>query len=278
MPHALVAGCGDVGTRAGSLLAAAGWTVTGLRRAGDLPSPLAVHHADLTRPETLRGLPAVDLVLYLPTPDLRTEQAYRALFVDGPAALLAALPRRPARLVFVSSTAVYGDLAGAWADEDTPAVPEGFNGAVLLEAERRLAAGPVPTVVARLAGIYGPGRDWLLLRRVRDRVPCRADAWTNRIHAHDAARMLVHLATLDHPAPCYLGVDDLPATECEVLGWLAARMGLPAPPPGAAAGSGMAAGNRRFRNARLRASGFRFDYPDYRTGYAPLTPGGTASD
>jgi hypothetical protein len=63
-----------------------------------------------------------------------------------------------------------------------------------------------------------------------------------------------------------------------VLGWLAARMGLPPPPAAATAGGGMAAGNRRFRNARLRASGFRFDYPDYRSGYAPLTPGGTASD
>lgn len=277
MPHALVAGCGDVGTRAGLLLAAAGWSVAGLRRAGGLPVPLTVHHADLTRPETLRGLPAADLVLYLPTPDLRSEAAYRALFVDGPAVLLAALPRPPARLVFVSSTAVYGDLGGGWADEDTPAVPEGFNGALLLEAECRLAAGPVPTVVARLAGIYGPGREWML-RRVREGAPCRADFWTNRIHAHDAARLLVHLAGLPDPYPVYLGVDDEPATECAVMGWLADRLGVPHPPAGGPGGGGMAGGNRRLRNARLKASGFDFDYPDFRTGYAGLTPAGARSD
>ena len=69
-------------------------------------------------------LPAADLVLYLPSPDQRDEAAYRTLFIDGPAALLAALPRAPSRLVFVSSTAVYGDLGGGWADEDTPALPE----------------------------------------------------------------------------------------------------------------------------------------------------------
>jgi nucleoside-diphosphate-sugar epimerase len=271
VPHALIAGCGDVGTRAGLLLAAGGWRVTGLRRAGTLPAPLAVLHADLTRPATLAGLPGdVDLVLYLPTPAGRDEAAYRAVFVDGPAALLANLPRPPSRIVFVSSTAVYGDLGGGWADEDTPVVPEGFNGAVLLEAERRLAGAAAPAVVARLAGLYGPGRDWLL-RRVRDGAPCRADFWTNRIHVDDAARMLVHLATLDDPYPVYLGVDDAPATECEVLGWLAARMGLPAPPAGGAGGGGMAIGNRRFSNRRLRASGFRFDFPDYRAGYAGLT-------
>jgi nucleoside-diphosphate-sugar epimerase len=277
MPHALVAGCGDVGTRAGLLLAAAGWQVTGLRRAGALPPPLAVLHADLTRPDTLRALPAVDTVLYLPTPDARSEAAYRAVFIDGPAALLAALPRPPARLVFVSSTAVHGDHGGAWVDEDTPPAPEGFNGAVLLEAEQRLLAGPVRTVVARLAGIYGPGREWLL-RRVREGAPCRADLWTNRIHADDAARMLVHLAGLPDPYPVYLGVDDEPALECAVLGWLAARLGLPAPPAHAEARGALAVGNRRLRNARLKASGFVFGYPDFRAGYAGLTPAGTRSD
>lgn len=277
MPRALIAGCGDVGTRAGLLLAEAGWQVTGLRRAGALPAPLAVVHADLTRPATLAGLAAVDLVLYLPTPGARNEAAYRAVFVDGPAALLAALPRPPSRLVFVSSTAVHGDHGGDWVDEDTPPAPEGFNGAVLLEAEQRLLAGTVPTVVARLAGIYGPGREWLL-HRARQGAPCRADLWTNRIHAQDAARMLVHLAGLRDPYPVYLGVDDEPATECAVLGWLAARLGLPPPPAGGAAGGAMAVGNRRLRNARLKASGFAFEYPDFRAGYAGLTPGGTRSD
>lgn len=277
--QALVAGCGDVGTRAGLLLAAAGWSVTGLRRGGGLPSPLAVHYADLTRPPTLAGLPAVDLVLYSPAPDARSEAAYRALFVDGPAALLAALPRLPERLVFVSSTAVYGDFKGAWIDEDDPAEPEGFNGALLLEAERRLAAGPVPTVVARLAGIYGPGREWMLAR-VRAGESCRPGAWTNRIHAHDAARMLVHLATLPQPRSVYLGVDDAPATECEVMAWLAARLGLPAPPEDArsAPGAGRGLANRRLSNRRLRDSGFVLHYPDFRAGYAGLTPDGGRSD
>lgn len=275
MPHALIAGAGDVGVRAGLRLAAAGWRVTGIRRGGTLPDPIAVHRGDLTRPATLSGLPGdIDLVLYLPAPGTRDEATYRALFVDGPAALLAALPRPPRRLVFVSSTAVYGDAAGDWVDERTPPRPEGFNGEVLLEAEQALARLPVASVVLRLAGLYGPGRDWLL-SRVRAGEGCRPDFWTNRIHVDDAARLLVHLAGMEAPDAVYVGVDDEPATECAVLGWLAGRLGLPAPAPGPG-NPRMGVGNRRLSNARVRASGFEFEYPDYRRGYAPLTAAPTA--
>jgi electron-transferring-flavoprotein dehydrogenase len=277
MAHALIAGCGDVGTRAGLLLAEAGWQVTGLRRAGVLPAPMQVHHADLTNPASLTGLASdIDLLLYLPTPASRDAAGYRAIFVDGLANLLAALPRRPLRLVFVSSTAVYGEHHGAWADEDTPTRPLGFNGEILLQAERALAACGVPAVIARLAGIYGPGREWML-ERVRQGATCRPDAWTNRIHVGDAARLLVHVSQLAQPAPCYLGVDDLPAVECEVMEWLAQRMGVDPPQHGPGAAS-MALGNKRLSNARLRATGFTFQYPDFRCGYAGLTPPATSGD
>ena len=71
----------------------------------------------------------------------------------------------------------------------------------------------------------------------------------------------------------YVGVDDAPATECEVLEWLAARLGAPAPrrvrdEDAAARGSG-----KRCGNARLRASGYRFRYPTYREGYAAVLAG-----
>lgn len=277
MAHALIAGCGDVGTRAALLLAQAGWRVTGLRRSGGLPAPLEVLHADLTQPASLPALPDdIDLLLYLPAPAQRSEALYQALFVDGPSALLAALPRPPQRVVLVTSTAVYGEFDGAWADEDSPTEPLDFNGRLLLAGERALAACGVPSVVARLAGIYGPGREWML-RRVREGGGCRPAFWTNRIHVQDAARMLVHLAGLPVPAACYVGVDDQPASECEVMSWLAARLGVP-PPPRGDAGSTMALGNRRLSNRRLRATGFTFDYPDFRRGYAGLTPAPVGGD
>ena len=116
------------------------------------------------------------------------------------------------RVLLVSSSAVYGECTGDWVDEDTPAAPPGFNGEVLLEAERVLAAQPVPSIVLRLAGLYGPGRLQLIerLRAGQARVPRAAPHWANRIHVDDAAQAIAHLLALPDPQPLYLGVDDTP--------------------------------------------------------------------
>ena len=242
----------------------------GLRRRGRLPEPLQTVHADLTDPGSLRAVTAdPDLLLYLPSPDSRDEVAYRRVFIDGLRTLLEALSGTPRRVVFVSSTAVYGDLDGDWGDEETPAHPQRFNGRILFEAERWVSALATRSVILRLGGIYGPGRE-ALVRRVRSGTPCREGGWSNRIHAVDAARALVHLATLADPAPCYLGVDHEPTTDCTVLRWLARHLGLPEPPVDTAAAAGDPK-RKRLRNRRLCATGFTFSYPSFREGYAQLT-------
>ena len=74
----------------------------------------------------------------------------------------------------------------------------------------------------------------------------------------------------------YVGVDDAPATECEVLAWLAARLGAPAPRRirGGEGGEAAARGSgKRCSNARLRASGYRFRHPTFREGYAAVLAG-----
>src|SRR5699024_413879 len=161
---------------------------------------------------SLRRLPdGITHVVYLPTPGERTETAYRAVFVNGLKYLLTALDGATLqRLLFVSSTAVYGDHAGAWVDETTPPDPPGFNGAVLLEAERRLAAQGLPATVLRLAGLYGPGRTRLFegLRAGAVRVPRGEPFWSHRIHVDDAARAIGHLLSMEHPEPLYLSGDD----------------------------------------------------------------------
>ncbi len=65
--------------------------------------------------------------------------------------------------------------------------------------------------------------------------------------------------------PVYLGNDDLPSLECEVQAWVRAREGLPA----VAAASEPESG-RRVSNARLRASGWIPEHPDFRSGYGQL--------
>src|SRR5690606_40781265 len=133
----LLAGCGDLGLRVAQRLLARGAEVWALRRhlprdAGREPG---IHwlQGDLTRPETLAALPAgITHVAYLPAPDARDPAIYRAVFQEGLPALLAALDLTALqRVVFVSSTAVYGEHHGAEIDETTPTDPAGFNGRIL---------------------------------------------------------------------------------------------------------------------------------------------------
>ena len=197
--------------------------------------------------------------------------------MDGVSALLEVLEARaepPRRVFFVSSTSVYGERGGAWTDESAPVAPRGFAGESLVAGERRMLASPIPATVVRFAGIYGPGRGWMI-ERARAGARCAGDPpkFTNRIHRDDCAGVLAHLVERDRVDDAYIGVDDAPVEECEVLEWLAARLGAPAPRRvGAGAGEPRASG-KRCSNARLRASGFRFRYPTFREGYAAVLAG-----
>ncbi|MGH8158651.1 MAG: NAD-dependent epimerase/dehydratase family protein [Rhodanobacter sp.] len=269
----LLAGCGDLGLRVAQRLRAAGAEVWALRRQPPVPDDSGIHwlRADLTRPESLRELPAgITRMVYLPTPDRRDAAAYRGVFVDGLRHLLDVLGDASLqRVLLVSSTAVHGEHGGDWVDENTPPAPPGFNGAVLLEAEQLLAAQRPSAVVLRLAGLYGPGRLQLLerLRAGLVRVPRARSHWANRIHVDDAAAAIVHLLQLADPLPLYLGVDDTPLPLDLLYDHLATLIGVPAAADGPAPPG---IGSKRLNNARLRASGFVPQWPDSREGYAAL--------
>jgi nucleoside-diphosphate-sugar epimerase len=272
----LIAGCGDLGQRVASRLLARGSEVYALRRHPSADADSGVHWigADLTDARSLQYLPAgITQVVYSPTPDARDEAAYRRIFVDGLRHLLEALDQQSLqRVLFVSSSAVYGEHGEAWVDEDTPPAPRGFNGSVLLEAEAWLSSQPVRSVVLRLAGLYGPGRTHVInqLRAGTARVPRGTRHWANRIHIDDAAAAIVHLLGIDEPQNLYLGVDDtslpLDVLYDDLAVLIQAPLAVEGPTPAGV-------GSKRLSNARLRASGFRFQWPDSRAGYAALLTG-----
>lgn len=269
----LWAGWGDLGRAALPALAAAGHRVHGLRRESvdHPPEGLVPLRGDLHAPEGLEPLPEVQACVVTLTPDTRDLAGYEHTYVHAMANLhallqgedLAAQPRLE-RLVFVSSTAVYGQQGGERVDETSSTSPSRFNGTVMVRAERLVASARWPTTIARLAGIYGPGRD-RLLRKVREQKPS-TDRWTNRIHRDDAAAAIVHLLGMDTPPPVVDVADTEPATNRTVLGWLADRMGLPTPP---LEGDG-APGGKRVSADLLAATGFRHAYPTFRDGYAAM--------
>jgi nucleoside-diphosphate-sugar epimerase len=277
----LLAGCGDLGTEAGLRFAAAAHRVVGWRRSPEkLPAAIEGVAADLGSAD-LPPVPAdTSAVVIAVAADSPTEADYRAAYVDGLAHVLDAVERdgvTPRRVLFVSSTAVYGDAAGGWVDESTTAVPGGFSGRVLREAEElllsRLRGTGSEAVVLRLGGIYGPGRT-RLIDQVRSGTAMIPDEprFTNRIHRDDAAAAIVHLTSMAaHPAPVYVGVDNDPADLGDVLRFLAEEMGYPEPPAGPAGEA--RGGNKRCSNALLRASGFRLAYPTFREGYRAVLAG-----
>jgi nucleoside-diphosphate-sugar epimerase len=282
MARVLIAGCGYVGSALGAALDRDSHAVFGLRRrAGALPWGVRPLEADLCIPSTLRELPSqLDYVFFSAAPGGRDDALYRALYVEGLRNLTAALAEQkqePRRIFFTSSTSVYGQRAGEWVDEASPAEPRTFAGRRLLEAEALLFASPFPATVVRLGGIYGPRRTSLVERVRTGRVLTQVDPprYTNRIHRDDCAGALRHLMGLAEPERLYLAVDCDPAPEADVTRWLAGVLGAPAPRTGIADDEGSLgrSGNKRCRNDRLLASGYEFQYPTFREGYAAVLAG-----
>ncbi len=264
-PDVLLIGCGDLGARVGLSLADLGHDVLALRRNADrVPAPLQGRSVDLTREAPdLTGLRPRFVVVAL-TARPRTEDAYRATYVDGMARALDALEVALERAVLVSSTAVHASHdRPPLEDETAPPAPADGPRRMLVAAEEAFRERVPHGTVLRLSGLYG-GSSTRLLDMVREGRVEDPHRWTNRIHREDAAAAVVHLLTMAaQPDRLYLGTDDEPAQLGDVAAHLAAQVGVPAPAPAdPALGHG-----KRLTNARLRSTGWAPSVPSYREGY-----------
>lgn len=267
-PRRLIVGCGYLGERLASRWLAAGSRVWGLVRT---PSRLARLSAagvepivaDVAAPLPLPALPEVDTVVWAVGFDRTAGRSYREVHVDGLRRLLDALAGNP-RLIFVSSTGVWGRVDGQRVDEATPPHPDREAGRVLLEAEALLGGHPKGRgTVLRLAGIYGPGR----LPRIDDLRASRPleadpDSWLNLIHVDDAAAVVIAVADHAGPGPLYVVSDGRPVRRRDFYARLADLVGSPPPnwiPPAADARGG----DKRVDPRRLFAEiGPAFSHPD----------------
>lgn len=267
----LIAGCGYVGTAVGQRLAALGHHVWAMRRnPAGLPAAFNELQGDLTRRADLDRLPrALDYVLFSVSAGEHSDAAYERAYVAGLRNLLDALGSRAVRRVFfTSSTAVYAQTGGVVVDEDSETAPTHFSGRRTLEAEALLHSSAIPATVLRCSGIYGPGRT-RLIDAVREGKAPMSPRLTNRIHRDDIAGAIAHIIERDLAPSLLLLTDDEPAPQRDVTAFIAARLGVPAPPE-AAAPAGARGGDKRCSNARLRAAGYQLLYPTYREGYAAM--------
>lgn len=271
-PEVLIIGCGFLGEATAELFSKSGRRVTGIVRSpGSLAAlgerSLDAFACDVTDPAYVEGLPSslrcIPLLVYAVSSGRGGAEAYGAVYRDGLKRVVEVL--RPARIIFVSSTSVYGQTDGEWVDEESPAIPGRETGRILREAESMaLAHGGV---VARLSGIYGPGRSVLLRKLLQGEAVLEAGGsrWINQIHRDDAAAALVRLADVSVVPGIYNVTDNAPATQREVYGWMTDELGLKLPPEGPAdllRKRGWT--SKRVSNRKLRVLGWNPVYPAYR--------------
>lgn len=279
-PSVLIIGCGDLGTTLGRELAAEGHRVTGVRRhaealAGTGIEPLALDLATLDG-KGAKALPEADYVIYTVSADRFEESAYQSAYPNGLKRVLGVLEQHatpPKRLFFVSSTSVYGQQEGEVISEQSPASAQSFSGLLMREAEQALLDYPIPGTVVRFSGIYGPGRDRLIRQVAEGRVAAvTPEIYTNRIHRDDCTGILYHLIQReergDGVETLYLGSDSEPATQHNVMSWMAQMLKVEATETMQSPLRRRA--SKRCDNTRLVESGYDFRYPTFREGYAQV--------
>lgn len=277
----LILGCGYLGLRVARRWQAEGHAVIAATRDGQRAEQLRQMGIeplllDVTRPETLCGLPQADTVLYAVGYSAEGGKTRREVYVDGLRNVLAVLPPPTGKFLFISSTGVYGDAGGGWVDEETPCHPLREAGQAFVEAEQLLLAHPVgrQAVILRLAGIYGPDR--VIHRRdllAGKPIAVASDAWLNLIHVDDAVEAILAAERKAVPPRVYLVSDGHPTDRRSFARCVAARLGLGEPvfqeiPPGTTSGRHDGS-SKRVANARMvRELGVALKYADFNAGVA----------
>ena len=276
----LIVGCGYVGLAAGAELVCQGHQVWGLRRSRKANAQLESAgieplNADVT---VAASLPVqkkrFDWVIHCLSASGGGPAEYRQTYVEGTRCVLnwlAAVP--PERLVYTSSTSVYGQTDGSLVDETSATAPRTQTGVVLLEAEQVLwREARVGACVLRVGAIYGPGRSYWLDRLLAGeaRLDGQGTRLLNMIHRDDVAGAICAALNRGEPGRIYNAVDDEPVRQLDLLDWLCRRLGRALPAPSSADDTGprkRGLTSKRVSNRRLHEElGYRFKFPSFKDG------------
>ena len=190
---------------------------------------------------------------------------------------------------YLSTVGVYGDHGGDWVDEEAECRPVSRRSVMRVAAEQAwLVLGQQigrPVACLRLSGIHGPGRNaFVNLQNGTAKRLVKPGQVFNRIHRDDIGGALAHLAAQDRGG-IFNVTDDLPAPPQDVVAYAAALMGVEPPPEipfETAELSPMARSfygeNKRVTNEAIKAVGYRFRFPDYRSAFERMWADGSWND
>ena len=274
----LIVGCGYVGQALGVALAQQGHVIWGVRRAGSMDDlarlQIQLVVADVTQPASLARLPTpVDWVVYCVSSAGGDPENYRRIYLEGSCNIVNWLSTvAPAKVVYTSSTSVYGQAQGEWVDETSVTEPAVETGRILLEAERLWRQSGA--VILRVAGINGPGRGYWLKQFLagKARIEGLGERYLNMVHRDDVVGAIMAALERGQPGEVYNVVDDEPVTQLELLAWLAKKLKRRLPDrESIGATSRRGSTNKRVSNQRLREElAYAFKYPTFRQGYASI--------
>lgn len=271
----LVAGCGFVGERAADQLHAAGHEVIGLTHSPESAARLAsikpwrTESCDISNRDSVAALAAklnassINAFVHCASSSRGGAEMYQTVYVDGMRHLTTAFPQ--AFALYTSSTSVYPQASGETVDETSAAEPDRDTGRLLREAET--IALSANGAVARLAGIYGPGRSFVLKNLLEGKAAIEGNngqgRMLNQIHADDAAAALVHIVT-QRMSGIFNVVDDAQMTQRQCLERLCMTFGvkLPSerePDPNRKRGWS----HKRVSNTKLHSTGWNPRYASY---------------
>ena len=268
----LIIGQGDIGLPVTNKLAQEGLSVTGLARSDrshyQLDTKVDFMQADaLTL--TAEQLQAFTRIAIIVTPDEYSTSGYNDSYlrICQHLATLADKLANLERIVFISSTGIYGQNKGEWVDEYTaPVTPERDASKVILQAEQALQQGFADkAIIIRPSGIYGRER-LMRLRKAKEaqKDPIAAEDWSNRIMDRDLVTIIAKVLTIAAPKSLYIATDYAPVTTLELTTWLSKQVGEL--PPEVDNEKTAVTGKRLHSNIPLAW----LNYPDWQAGYQDI--------
>ncbi len=286
MATRLIFGCGYVGLRVARRWLARGDRVIAATRSEATAERFRAEGiepilADVTEPETLVSLPLADTLLCAIGYDRSAEPSIHEVYAEGLRHVLGAIPQETGRVIYISTTGVYGDASGAWVDEQTPPAPSRDGGKASLAAERILADSPWGdrSAVLRLAGIYGPDRlPYLAKLKAGEPIEAPQSGWLNLIHVEDAATATVTAAEAADPPRVVCVSDGNPPQRGDYYAEVARLLEAPVPrftkPAEGSPRAARAGADKRISNRRLLEElGVELAYPSHREGLAAILGG-----
>ncbi len=280
----LIIGCGYIGLPLGAELVRRGHDVSGIGRSIESRDEVKAAgirpiNADVTSAESLRRVEgSFDWVVNCVSSTHGGPEDYRNVYLQGTRNVIEWLTKSPPqKFLYTSSTGVYGQDDGSVVNENDETRPATEGGNILVETEQTLLDAAknshFPSIILRVAGIYGPERTYQLRRFLEGRTRIEGEGLRhlNMIHRDDVIGAVIAALENGTPGEIYNAVDDEPVSQVHFLRWLSETLGQDMPPlaaPEETAQKKRGVTDKRVSNRRLTMElGYPMKHPTFRQGY-----------